>query len=392
MAESTSRLLRLLSDQSLASRILKAPEPDLGLAEVEPFPFLAIVGQPEMKLALLLAIINPNVGGVLLIGSRGTGKTTAVRSLADLLPLQRQSLCANGCTEEMLESLGMDGICEDCAKRVGYGEPLTTETRVRIVELPLNARLDDVVGGIDERLALEQNRLRLRRGILAQADGNVLYVDEVNLLDDGVTDAILDAAAQGYYTVRRGALNLQYWSRFALVGSMNPEEGKLRPQIMDRFGLRVVVRGLPDPQQRYQAYEQALAYRLNPDQLAAQYAQDTLFMAEEIAAARERVPRVYIGDEAKQIGLDLIQQMQVDSIRAEITLFEAARAYAAADDRDEVLPTDIGAVSLIALRLRHSEGLEKFHQSQRSEDQRLESLYADCLKALEDDQPGETAG
>jgi len=227
--------------------------------------------------------------------------------------------------------------------------------------------------------------MRLRRGILAQADGNVLYVDEVNLLEDNVTDAILDAAAQGYYTVRRGPLNLQYWSRFVLVGSMNPEEGNLRPQIMDRFGLRVVVRGLPDPDQRYQAYEQALAYRLDPEQLATLYAQETLNMAEEIAKARARVSQVTIGPEAKRIGLQLIQQMAVDSMRAEITLFEAARAYAAADDRIEVLPSDIGAVSLIALRLRHSKGLEEFHRSQRSEDDRVTALLSDQLDALQTD-------
>lgn len=274
----------------------------------------------------------------------------------------------------------MDGLCEACAQRVGYGEPLTAETRVRIVELPLNARLDDVVGGIDERLALEQNRLRLRRGILAQADANVLYVDEVNLLEDDVTDAILDAAAQGYYTVRRGALNLQYWSRFVLVGSMNPEEGNLRPQIMDRFGLRVVVRGLRDSEERYRAYEQALAYRLDPEHLAGLYAQETLFMADEINKARERVHQVTIGNQAKQIGLALIQQLEVDSMRAEITLFEAARAHAAADDRDEVVPADIGAVALIALRLRHSTGLQEFHQTQHSEDERLSTLFARCLE------------
>jgi magnesium chelatase subunit I len=279
----------------------------------------------------------------------------------------------------MLQSLGMDGLCENCAKRVGYGEPLTAETKVRIVELPLNAGLDDVVGGVDERMALEQNRLRLRRGILAQADGNVLYVDEVNLLDDSVTDAILDAAAQGYYTVRRGALNLQYWSRFSLVGSMNPEEGNLRSQIMDRFGLRVVVRGLSDPDQRYQAYEQALAYRTNPERLAALYANDTLTMADEVAAAQARLPGVSIGDEARQIGLNLIQQMKVDSMRAEITLFEAARAHAAADDRETVLPRDVSAVGLMALRLRQSEGLEQFHRTQRTEDERLSALLSGQL-------------
>jgi magnesium chelatase subunit I len=353
------------------------------VAEVEPFPFLAIVGQEEMKLALLLAIINPNVGGVLLISSRGTGETTAVRSLADLLLVQRRSLCPQGCMEEMLESLGMDGLCDECAKRVGYGEPLTAELKVRIVELPLNARLDDVVGGIDERMALEQNSLRLRRGILAQADGNVSYVDEVNLLEDSLTDAILDAAAQGYYTVRRGELNLQYWSRFALVGSMSPEEGNLHPQIMERFGLRVVVRGLPDPDLRYQAYEQALAYLLAPDQLAPLYAQDTLFMAQEIAGARKRVQYVAITAEARRTGLELVQQLRVDSMRAEITLFEAASAYAAADDRDKVTAEDIGAVSLIAVRLRHSRGLDEFHRQQTSEDERLGTMLSILIGKVE---------
>ena len=371
MAESSSRLLRLLRDQSPARKVLGTPRTDLGLAEIEPFPFLAIVGQEEMKLALLLAIINANIGGVLLIGSRGTGKTTAVRSLTDLLPTRRTSICAQGCTEQSLELLGLDGICDDCAKRVGYGEPLTVEDRVRIVELPLNAGLEDVVGGIDERLALEQNRLRLERGILGQADGNVLYIDEVNLLEDRVTDAILDAAAQGYYTVRRGPLNLQYRSRFVLVGSMNPEEGDLRPQIMDRFGLRAVVRGLQDSELRYRAYEQTLAYRLNPEQLSAHYAQETMFIAEEINQARERVAQVAIGNEAKRIGLEVIQEMEVDSLRAEIALFEAARAYAAADERIEATAADIRAVSLVALRLRHSKGLEDFHQAQKFEDERL---------------------
>jgi magnesium chelatase subunit I len=380
VAESSSRLLSLLRDQSPARKVLRAPRVDLGLAEFEPFPFLAIVGQPEMKLSLLLAIINANIGGILLIGSRGTGKTTAVRSLTDLLPTRRRSICSQGCTEESLEFLGLDGICDDCAKRAGYGEPLTVEDRVRIVELPLNARLEDVVGGVDERIAMEQNRLRLERGLLAQADGNVLYIDEVNLLDDSVTDAILDAAAQGYYTVRRGPLNLQYSSRFVLVGSMNPEEGDLRPQIMDRFGLRAVVRGLQDSEQRYQAYEQALAYRLNSEQLSALYAQETMIMADEIAQAREIVSQVLIGQEAKRIGLELIQEMEVDSLRAEITLFEAAKAFAAADKRTEVTPADIGAVALVALRLRHSKGLEEFHRAQRSEDERLTALLAKCLE------------
>lgn len=376
MPEPSSHLLRLLRDKSTAQKVLGAPAIDLGLAEFEPFPFLAIVGQDEMKLALILAIINPLIGGVLLIGSRGTAKTTAVRSLTDLLPLHQRSLCPNGCTEQMLEQGGMDAICESCAEQVGYGEPLTVEDRVGIVELPLNSQLDDVVGGINERLALEQRRLRLEQGILAQADGNILYIDEVNLLDDSVTDAILDAAAQGFYTARRGPLNLQYRSRFLLIGSMNPEEGRLRPQIMDRFGLRAVVRGLTDPQLRYQAYEQAVAYGQEPERLAAAYAEQTLFLAREIEEARRRLSKVVISDQAKELGLDLIQQLDIASNRAEITLFEAGRAYASADERLEVIEPDVEAVALMALRMRQSSGLAEFLKVQHSEDEKLRAFIA----------------
>ena len=375
MADSRSLLLDLLRGHSAAQRVLEAPEAELGLAELEPFPFLAIVGQEEMKLALLLAVINPLVGGVLLVGSRGTAKTTAVRSLTDLLPLRRRNVCPNGCTEETLEELGLDGICEECAKRVGYGEPLTVEDRVRIVELPLNAQLEDVVGGINERLALEQRRLRLEQGILAQADGNVLYIDEVNLLDDAVTDAILDAASQGFYTVRRGPLNLQYRSSFMLIGSMNPEEGKLRPQIMDRFGLRAVVRGLDDPELRYLAYEQAVTYGRHPKRLAAAYAEQTMLLSQEINGAQKKLLDVSISDRARDLGLELIQNLEIASNRAEITLFEAAKAYAAADDRAKVLETDVEAVALIALRMRQSSGLAEFLRYQKNEDDKLRALF-----------------
>jgi magnesium chelatase subunit I len=372
-----SLLLDILRGQSLSRRVLEAPEPDLGVADLEPFPFLAIIGQQEMKLALMLAVINPLVGGVLLIGARGTAKTTAVRSLCDLLPMQRRSRCPYGCTEELLDRYGMEAICPECAKRVGYGEPLTVEDRVRIVELPLNARLEDVIGGINERIALEQHRVRLERGILSTADRNILYIDEVNLLDNAVTDAILDAAAQGYYTARRGPLSMRYRSRFLLIGSMNPEEGRLRPQIMDRFGLRVVVRGLSDPELRYEAYEQALAYSQEAESLAARYAASTLALAEEVSAASSRLPSVIVGPAARRLGLEIIESLKIDSNRAEITLFEAARAHCAADDRSEVTPDDIQAVLLPALRLRKSSGLEEFFRAQEEEDQSLRALLTE---------------
>jgi len=369
-----SRLLDILRSASPAHQIMSLPDIDLGVAELEPFPFLAIVGQEEMKLALVLSVINPHVGGVLLIGSRGTAKTTAARALTDLLPRTRRSLCANGCTEEMLAEGGMVAICKSCATRVGYGQPLTVEDRVRIFELPLNARLDDVVGSVNERVAMEQQRVRLERGILAQADGHVLYIDEVNLLENSVADAILDAAAQGFYIVRRGPMNMRYRSRFQLIGSMNPEEGRLRPQLMDRFGLRALVQGLSSTAERYEAYQQALLYRQKPDALAAAYADQTLALAQEIEQARQRLATVTIGDAARQLGLDLIQKLQVDSSRAEITLFEAARAYAAADERLEVTAADIQTVSLIALRMRTSPALHAFFEAQGAEDDQLREL------------------
>jgi magnesium chelatase subunit I len=352
------------------------PEIDHGLAEVEPFPFLAIVGQEEMKLALILSLINPGVGGVLLIGPRGTAKTTAVRSLTDLLPNVRRSLCINGCTEDLLEEGGIELICDQCATKVGYGEPLTVADRVRIFELPLNTRLEDVVGGINERIALEQQRVRLERGILGHADNHILYIDEVNLLSDTITDAILDAAAQGHYTVRRGPLKMQYRARFLLIGSMNPEEGRLRPQLMDRFGLRAIARGLADGRLRYQAYQRALEYKQNPDRFAAAYAEGTLELAEEIQKARQRLPSVVVGGEARDLGLQLIQALHIDSNRAEITLFESARAHAAADERSLVEPQDITAVAMLALRQRQSPGLQAFFQEQAEEEAQLISLIA----------------
>jgi magnesium chelatase subunit I len=371
MSRARSQLLQLLQNASPAHQVLGLPDVDHGLAEVEPFPFLGIVGQQEMKMALVLALINPYVGGVLLIGSRGTAKTTAARSLVDLLPQVRRSLCAHGCTEEMLAGQGMDGICKDCTTRAGYGQPLTVEERVRIFELPLNARLDDVVGGINERVALEQQRVRLERGILAQADGHILYIDEVNLLDSAVTDAILDAAAQGFYTIRRGPASLRYRSRFLLIGSMNPEEGRLRPQLMDRFGLRAVVRGLATAAERYQAYRLALLYRQNPEGLAGAYADQTLALAEEIEQAKCRLPAVAVSDEARALGSHLIEQAQIDSNRAEIALFEAARAHAAAAERERATTADIKAVALIALRQRRSRQLEEFFSGQEQEDSGL---------------------
>jgi magnesium chelatase subunit I len=227
-----------------------------------------------------------------------------------------------------------------------------------------------VVGGLDERAAVHE-RMRLRRGILSQADRNLLYVDEVNLLTDEVVDAILDAAAQGIYTVRRGPISATYRARFVLIGSMNPEEGKLRPQIMDRFGLRILVRGLASPQDRLEAYRRVKAYLTQPRQVVLDYSLDTAQALTDIQTARDRLSQVILPDPVAHLGLDLVQQLKIDSLRAEITMFEAARAYAAIDGRHEVIPADLREVAPMALRLRRSTYMAEYFSQQNVEETEL---------------------
>ncbi len=351
------------------------PEESL-LADRTPFPFLSIVGQREMKLALLLGVINPHIGGILLIGTRGTAKTTAVRALLDLLPATRRSLCVYGCTEEEVEHGGMDAVCPACAKKYGEGRPLTARDRVRLVELPLNATLDDVVGSVDRREGLHE-RMRVRRGLLAQADRNLLYIDEINLLPNEIVDAILDAAAQGVYTVRRGTFSATYHTRFTLIGSMNPEEGRLRPQILDRFGLRVLVRGLQNAAERLEAYRRVRAYRESPHAFLRQYAADLAAAAAEVQAARDRLPQVTLPDDLATEAIARTQEMGIDSLRAEIAWFEAARAYAAADARTEVTAADLQVVAPMALRLRRSAFMDDYFTARRDEEETIQQLLAD---------------
>lgn len=368
------RSLRDLIDR-VVGKGLNPPEvqEDSGIADSIPFPFLAIVNQYEMKMALLLALINPAMGGVLLIGPRGTGKTTAVRGLLDLLPLVPKSLCYYGCLPEDIETMGIDAVCPDCARKYAEAKPLAVMDRARLVELPLNARLEDVIGGIDERAALHQ-RLRLQRGLLAQADRNVLYVDEVNLLNDDIVDALLDAAAQGSYTVRRGPISATYRSRFVLIGSMNPEEGYLRPQIQDRFGLRVIVKGLDDDNERLEAYRRVKAYLANPRLTAAQFQLETEVARKEIQLARELLPLVELPDTVAKVGLRWIKELRIDSLRAEITLFEAARAFAAADSRQVVDIDDLKQVAPMALRLRKSSFMSDYLSQQEKEQTQLKAI------------------
>jgi len=246
------------------------------------------------------------------------------------------------------------------------------------VELPLNARLEDVIGGLDDRAALH-DRLRLKRGILSQADQNLLYVDEVNLLADEIINAILDASALGVYTVRRGPLSATYRSRLTLIGSMNPEEGKLRPQILDRFGLRIIVHGLTEPGDRLEAYQRVIAYQNNPHRFTAQYTTMTDQARGEIEQARQLLPEVCISNEVAQSGIELIQGLEIDSLRAEITLFESARALAAADGRLEVQLDDLKQMAPLALRLRRSDFMQEYFKTQVQDDHEIQTKIEEVI-------------
>lgn len=381
-ASQVRSLRELIERVSVRGVQIVSAEGDSGLADQLPFPFLALVGQQEMKLALLIGLVNPLVGGVLLIGPRGAGKTTAVRSLVDLLPHTPRSLCYYGCMPDDIEAGGIDAVCPECAMKYGRGEPLAAMDRVRLVELPLNARIDDVVGTLDERLAVRE-RLRIRRGILAQADRNLLYIDEVNLLASEVVDAILDAAALGSYSVRRGPVAATYRSRFVLIGSMNPEEGRLRPQIMDRFGLRVILHGLDAqeaPEACMEAYRRVRMYQTSPRQMANLYAEDTELARQDVQAARDLMPKVALPDDVAHLGLSLIAALKLDSLRAQITLFEAARAFAALDGRDAVTLHDLHEVAPMALRLRRSHFMEEFFSAHKTEEEGLRQVMDRTLK------------
>lgn len=304
--------------------------------EVLPFPFLALVGQPELKTALVLALVNPQIGGVLLIGPYGVGKTTAVRGLLDVMPLV------------------------EVEETDAEGHTTTQRRPMRIIELPLNARMEDVVGGINERVAIEQQRVLLDEGVLARAHRNLLYIDEVNLLDARVVDAILDAAAQGRTFVRRGPMTRLYPAQFVLIGSMNPQEGILRPQILDRFGLRVWVAPLMVYEQRMEIYRRARGFRENAAAFRDQYAEETAKLKQEIAAAREILPHVSVEPAAEQFAIKCIQRLAIPSHRAEIALFEAARARAAADFRMVAGVDDVRRVALLALRQRRNPQIDEY--------------------------------
>ncbi|HEV2952807.1 MAG TPA: ATP-binding protein [Candidatus Dormibacteraeota bacterium] len=291
------------------------------------YPFTAIVGQDRMKLALILNAINPTVGGVLVRGEKGTGKSTAVRALTRLLPEQEiVEGCHYGCRPDVVEIL-----CGDCQERLGRGPLPITTRRMRVVELPVNASEDRVVGTIDLEVALREGSKKFEPGVLAEANRNILYVDEVNLLDDHIVDVLLDAAAMGVNVVEREGVSIMHPARFLLVGTMNPEEGELRPQLLDRFGLCVDVEGIRDLDQRVMIVERRSGWEESPPRFYESYAPAEEEVRDRIAEAISTCSEVTVPTEILRMIAQISIALEVDGHRSDLVCARAAQAKAAYD-------------------------------------------------------------
>ncbi|SEP09322.1 magnesium chelatase subunit I [Methylobacterium sp. ap11] len=324
------------------------------LAEAGPrpaYPFAAIVGQEAMRRALLVAAVDPAVGGVLVFGDRGTGKSTAVRALAALLPPMRAVAgCPYAC--DPVEAAAM---CQACAARRGQGLAVRT-VPVPVVDLPLGATEDRVVGALDIGRALGAGEKAFEPGLLARANRGFLYIDEVNLLEDHLVDLLLDVAASGVNTVEREGLSLRHPARFVLVGSGNPEEGELRPQLLDRFGLAVTVTTPTDLPTRIAIVRRRDAYERDPAAFAAEWADEEARLSGRILAARAHLPEVAVPDEILEAAARLCLALGTDGLRGELTLMRTARALASLDGATIVTLDHLREVAPSALghRLRRN--------------------------------------
>ncbi|MFY9615059.1 MAG: magnesium chelatase subunit D family protein [Candidatus Dormiibacterota bacterium] len=353
------------------------------------YPFTAIVGQDQMKLALLLNAINPRVGGVLIRGERGTAKSTAVRALADLLPERPVVVgCHFSC-----DPRNPGDLCVDCRARVAAGEELRSEvTRMQVVELPVGASEDRVVGSIDIEAAIREGSRRFEPGILAAANRNILYVDEVNLLDDHLVDVLLDAAAMGVNTVEREGVSFTHPARFILVGTMNPEEGELRPQLLDRFGLCVDVRGSVDVEERVRIMENDAAHALDPDAFAASSGESEEDLSRQIADAGHRLPDVDAGRIMLELASSLAVAAGASGHRADIVLIRAARALAALRGLSGVGLPEIQDAAELALNHRRREQPPGSHHApeedmRKQAEEKLQELEAEAEKAKAEGKP-----
>jgi magnesium chelatase subunit I len=313
------------------------------------FPFTRVVGQEEMKKALLLNIVDPAIGGVLIRGEKGAAKSTIVRSIAHILPsVASVEGCVFHCDPDHPKRM-----CTQCQSRVSNGEKINTERyQTRVVELPLSATEDRVSGTIDIEHILKKGERRFEPGLLGTANRNVLYVDEVNLLDDHIVDLLLDSAAMGVNYVEREDVSFSHPSRFVLIGTMNPEEGSLRPQLLDRFGLSVTVRGEEDVDHRLEVIKRRLEFDSDPEGYIEDAMPEILEFRDLVRRAIDLLPEVDISDRSMRSAVAVCLNFGIEGHRADITLIRAAKANAALQNRCEVIKEDIYSVAEMAIAHR----------------------------------------
>lgn len=314
------------------------------------FPFTAIVGQEEIKQALLIAAVDPSIGGVLVLGDRGTGKTTAVRSLGALLPpIDIVAGCAFNC-DPKADTSRCASACQ--LRQQNKKKPRTEKINVPVVDLPLGATEDRIVGALSIGRALAHGEQAFEPGLLARAHRGFLYIDEVNLLEDHLVDVLLDVATSGENIVERDGLSVRHAARFVLVGSGNPEEGELRPQLLDRFGLSVEVRTPSEISDRVEVVRRRDAYERDPQGFLRRYAAAEQQQRDRILEARKRLADVTTPDEILELASQLAVAVDSDGIRGELTMLRAARALASLDGKRTVERTHLRRIATSALRHR----------------------------------------
>lgn len=352
------------------------------------FPFTAIVGQDRMRRALILNAISTRIGGVLIRGERGTAKSTAARALAYLLPeIDAVADCPFQCDPNR-----PDVLCDNCRRRLEAGEVLPSAIhRTRFVDLPVSATEDRVVGTLDIERAIQRGERHFEPGILAAANRGLLYVDEVNLLDDHVVDLLLDSAAMGVNVVEREGISFQHPARFILVGTMNPEEGDLRPQLLDRFALCVDMRGINDPNQRVEILKRRIEFEQDPDGFRQKWEVQEHHLTLEIEQARNRLPLVGYAARDLYTIAQLTAEFRVDGHRADIAILKTARANAAYEGRLSVTDRDILLAAELALphRLKKAPFQDSALEPRQLEE-RLRQIRAELGPTEEQRDTGET--
>jgi len=313
------------------------------------FPFTSVIGQEEMKLALLLNVIDPRIGGVMIMGDRGTGKSTTIRALADLLPAIE--VVEGDPYNSSLEDPDLQS--NDVRERIDSGSDIQKgEKQVPMIDLPLGATEDRLCGTIDIEKALSEGVRAFEPGLLAKANRGLLYVDEVNLLDDHLVDVLLDSAASGWNTVEREGISVRHPARFVLIGSGNPEEGELRPQLLDRFGMSVEVRTVREAKLRVQVVDQRTAFDNDPESFSDSVQAKQESLQQKVVDAQNILNEVFIDEDLRLRISAVCGELDVDGLRGDIVTNRAARALAAFEGRKEVTEEDIARVVSTALRHR----------------------------------------